>query len=521
MSAARVNVWSRRIVALLFGTALISAPVAAQQATPAVQVPAGQTQAGPTLSLSMEQAVAMALENNLGLKGERLNPEVSSLGIAAARAAFLPFVQSAISRNSSQFQPQRLPDGTETVPSSTRLVGSASLGQNLPWYGGGFSVIWNGDRRATAGSTSTFNPQLGSSFNINFSQPLWQDFRIDNNRAQLERAERQKVITDIQLEQRIVATEAIVRGAYLNMLATIEGRKVAEQNMEIAEQSLRNAQARVKVGQAPDLEIITAEAAVESNRDQVIQAGARVASAEDNLRALILDPEQPDFWTVSIQPTDTIQLTQRQIDVNAAIANALANRLDLVTLKRQMEITDLNMKLSRNLTRPSVDLNVNYSASGSGGTRLNQDGTIAGIRNFGAVMGDAFGGDYPSWTFEVRAGYPLGRSAAEANVAQAEITRRQQMMSQRELELSIVQDVRQAARQVQTSYQRVQATQAARAASQRQLDAENQKLQVGLSNAFDLQLRQTALASALVSELNAMIAYNQALIEFDRVQKIR
>jgi outer membrane protein TolC len=498
---------------------MVSAPVAGQQTTPAVPAP-GPAQPGPVLQLTMEQAVQMALENNLGLKAGRLAPEAAAHGIAAARAAFLPFVQSSLQRVSAQSQPLRNPDGTETVPSSTQLTGRASLAQALPWYGGGVAVSWMGDRRASAGTGATFNPQLGSNFSVSFTQPLWQDFRIDGNRATLEQAERQKVIVDLQLEQRVVAMDTTVRAAYLNLLARIEGRKVAEQNMQIAETSLRNAQARVKVGQAPDIEIVTAEAAVESNRDQVIQAEAAVATAEDNLRALVLNPEQPDYWTVRLQPTDTIQIQQQTIDLEAAIANALANRLDMNELKRQMEITDLNVEVSRNLTRPAVDFTLNYSASGSGGNQL-QNGAVVLTRGFGVVLGDAFGGAYPSWTAGVNVAYPLGRSAAEARLAQNEITKRQQELQRRELEFAIIQDVRQAARDVQTSYQRVQASRAFRVAADRQLEAENQKFAVGMTDTFNLQLRQRDAAQARIAELNAMIAYNNALIQFQRVQKIQ
>jgi outer membrane protein TolC len=502
------------------GTAVVSAPVAGQQSAPAAPMPQVAAPAGPVLPLTMEQAVQMALENNLGLKAGRLAPESAALGIAAARASFLPVVQTSLSRNSARSQAIRLPDGTETVPSSTRFAGGADYLQALPWYGGNFRVSWSGDRRASAGTSATFNPQLGSTFNVAFTQPLWQDFRIDSARANLERAERQKVIVDLQLEQRIVATDTTVRAAYLNLLARIEGLKVAEQNMEIAETSLRNARAKVKVGQAPEIEIVTAEAAVENNRDSVIQSGAAIATAEDNLRSLILSPDQPDYWTVRIQPTDTIQVQQQEINLEAAVANALANRLDMVEIKRQMEITDLNLELSRNLTKPAVDFNVNYVASGSGGNQL-EDGIVVLTRGFGGVLGDAFGGAYPSWTVGVNVQYPLGRSAAEASLAQNEITKRQQELQRRELEFAIIQEVRQAARDVQTSYQRVQAARAFRAAADRQLEAENQKMEVGLSNTFDLQLRQRDAAQARISELNAMISYNNALIQFQRVQKIQ
>ena len=514
------RVRSTFLAACASGLAITASPALAQTSVPApIGTPQQQAPTGPALPLSMEQAVAMALENNLGLKSERLNPEIAAHQIAAARSFYLPFAQSSLSRNSTKQQGQRNADGTETVPSSTRLSGNASLSQNLPWYGGGVSATWFGNRQATAGSSATFNPTLGSQFQITFTQPLWQDFRIDNGRANVQRAERQKVITDIQLEQRVVATETTVRAAYLNLLAAIEGRKVADLNMQLTEASLRNAHARVKVGQSPQIEIVTAEAAVESNRDQVIQATARVAAAEDNLRSLILEASRPDYWTVNIVPTDKIEVTARQIDVDAAIANAIANRLDLLALKRQIEITDLNMDLNRNLTKPAVDLRVDYTASGSGGKQTSGDGSLT--RGFGPILGDVFAGDYPSWTFGVTVGYPLGRSGAEAAVAQNTIQKRQQELGVRDLELSIAQDVRQAARDVQTSFQRVQAARAFLAAAQRQLDAEDQKFAVGLSDTFSLQLRQRELASARNAELNAMIAYNNAILQFERVQKIQ
>ena len=74
---------------------------------------------------------------------------------------------------------------------------------------------------------------------------------------------------------------------------------------------------------------------------------------------------------------------------------------------------------------------------------------------------------------------------------------------------------------MRTTWQRVQATQAARQASERQLDAEQRKFEVGLTDTFTLQSRQRDFASARINELNAIIAYNRSLIELERVQKIR
>ena len=139
---------------------------------------------------------------------------------------------------------------------------------------------------------------------------------------------------------------------------------------------------------------------------------------------------------------------------------------------------------------------------------------------FGSVLGDAFGGTYPSWSTGVTVSYPLGHSSAEAALARSELQRQQEQLDLRQLELAIVGDVRQAARDVETSIRRVEAARAARAASESQLEAEDRKFAVGLSDNFQLQQRQRDLASARTSELNAIISYSNALIQFERVQKI-
>jgi outer membrane protein TolC len=468
----------------------------------------------------MADAVSMALDTSLGLKSERLNVASADQGVVRARAAFLPVTVYGVSRNTAKSPAQVFPDGTSAIASNNSVSASGRINQSLPWLGGSYAVLWSGSRfEAAGGNTSTFNPRLGSSVSVQFDQPLWRDFGIDANRFELTRTERERSIADLELQQRIVATDADVRQAYLGLLGAIEGRKVAQQNMDLAEQSLRNTRARVEVGEAPPIDIVNFEASVESNREQLILADARIASAEDALRQQILDSARPDYWTLHIEPTDTIQLTPQQVDTDAAIRNALENRLDLQILKRTIAITDLGLELGRNLTRPSVDFQLGYTATSTGGTQFVNG--ITSVRSFGSVVNEAFAGTYPSWTLGVSVGYPLGRSAAQATQAQNQIQKQQQELDLHQRELVVVAAVRQAARDVQTSYQRVQATQAALAANERQLQAAERRFAVGMSDTFELQQRQLQLAGARVSQLNAVIAYNTALIEFERVQKIR
>jgi len=522
LMGTRKGVATRVVVVLGLVMAGVSGLNAREPGQVAAQAPGGP--AVQSMPLSMEQAVAMALEANLGLKAERLNLEVAGHSVALARSAFLPQVQSSISRQTARSVPSDFTQGSADI-SSAGLRVSGSVAQNLRWYGSSYALTWSGNRSTQIGGLSSFNPRLGSTLQVTFDQPLLRGFKTDSARVALTTSERNRAITDIQIQQQIVLMEASVRLAYLTLVGAIEGRKVAEQNMEIARRSLEQSRARVAVGQAPQIDIIESQAQVASNQEQLLLADARIATSEDFLRSLILDTTRPDYWQVRLVPTDTIQLTPRQIDLDQAIKTALANRLDLAVQKRSLEITDLNLQLGRNNTLPNVDFNVGYVAQGTAGTQFAfGSGFPPPIidrtdRSFGSALGDTFGNAYPSWSVGVTVGYPIGRTSAQVSYAQSQVRKRQQELDLQQLEFQIVGQVREAVRQVQNSFLRVQAAQTFRQAAEEQLTAEERRFAVGISTTLALQIRQRDLANARVSELGAMIDYNRALIVLDRVQK--
>ncbi len=512
-----------KLIAVILLFLAAAAPALAQQPAPAAR----PADSGVTLQLSMEQAVAMALETNLGLKADRLGVNVADQNVALAHSAFRPVIRSSFSQSNSDQLPSSFTDASVSVVSSGSTGVSSSIGQNLPWYGGGYTVSWRGDRNTTTSNLSTFNPRIGSALSVNFSQPLLKNFRIDRSRLDVQSSERQRQIADLTLVQQIVKTTNNVQQAYLSLIGSIEGLKVAQQNMDLAQETLKNFRARVAVGVSADIEVIQAEAQVATQEENVVVAEASIGTAEDALRSLIVDPARPDYWQVRLQPTDAIVAAPRPVDTEAAIQNALHNRLDLITARRQQEITSLNLRLDENQIQPDVSFSMNYTAQGTGGTQFAYgDGFPPPVisrtdRAFSTVLNDAFLGTYPAWTAGVTFTYPLGVSQARATLARDRIQKQQEDLNVRNLEVQVAAAVRNAARDVQTNFKRVEATQKARQATERQLDAEERKFGVGLSTSFELQQRQRDLAQARINELNAMIDYDRSLIALDRVQKIQ
>ena len=274
------------------------------------------------------------------------------------------------------------------------------------------------------------------------------------------------------------------------------------------------------------IDIIEAEAEVANREEAVIRADAAIATAEDSLRALILDPMRADYWQVRFEPTEAISLQERTVNVDAAIATALQERTELIVARSQMEITDINLRVTKDSTLPSMNLQLNYSASGTGGTQNFYDNsTFPPVlsrtleRGFGAVVGDSFRNNLPTWSVGLNVSYPVGKSSADANLARQRIQRQQQEANLRAVELRVVNSVRTVARELDTNFKRVEVTRLARQRAERQLDAEERRFAVGLSSTFTLQQRQRDLATARNNELSAMIDYNRSVIQFDAIQK--
>jgi outer membrane protein len=367
--------WPRVSAAAAALAVMLGQPLFAQQPRVSIRGQAGQVTPipqRPVVQLTMDQAVAMAIEHNLTLKGARISLPIADQGIAGARAAFLPNLTAGFNRQSSLSPPSFSFQGTDDINALT-LTSSTTVGQQLPWFGGDYRATWGTRRGTSTDPTSTFNPSLGSSLTVNFNQPLWRDLKIDGARAGLETSELQRSIADLNLEAQVINLEVQVRNAYLSLVASIEGLKVANQNVDTAETALKAARSRVDVGIAPQIDIVAQEVNVSRNKASQLRAQINIQSAEDALRELILDPLRPDYWTASLEPTETVDVKEREVNVDEAIANALKNRIDLRVARRNLEITDFNLRVAKNATLPDLSLGFSYTASGSAGRRLQFD----------------------------------------------------------------------------------------------------------------------------------------------------
>jgi outer membrane protein len=504
------------------GIAVSASGQAPQAVQPVPTAPAVTVQGAP---LAIDEAVRMALENNLGIQAEKLNPEIQVLGVVRAKAAFAPALFSTLSRRSSTAPPTDFnTSGGLAISTNANFGTQGGIQQQLKW-GGNYSLALDGSRATTNATNSLLNPQLGSNLNASYTQPLLRNFRIDALRQQLMQSRNQSQIADIQLQQRITQTARAVRFAYYQLIGAISGLEVAQQSLDVARTSLKNNQTRVEVGTMAPIDIVTAQAEVASNEEAVIVSQAAIESAQDQLRSLVMNPKQPGFWEARFTPSEQPSLAPRQIDVDAAIRNALQNRTDIREFRKNMENTDINLAYAKNQKLPAVDLNARYGLTGVAGTQLQIDRstvpatvTPQATRSFTDALRDVFGNDFKTWSFAVNVSYPIGTSIADAAYAQTKIQKQQEQTTLANIELGVTQAVREAGRQVNTNLRRVEATRRARELAEQRLEADNKRFSVGLATTFELLQSQRDLARARQSELRATIDYNQSLVDFEAVQ---
>jgi outer membrane protein len=534
-SIARMAVAGTTAVMFAFGMPLsaFGQTPQAQQAsnTPAVRPVAQAPQPASVVNgqpISMDDAVRMALENNLGIQGQRIDPEIQGYAAARANAVYRPALISSFTRSNSTAPPTDFLSASAATVTNGNLFSQAGVQQLLRWGGGSYQVTFDGSRGTSDQPNNPFPTSLRSNFNGLYVQPLLRNFKFDTNRANLVQARNNQTIADLQLQQRITQTGRNVRAAYYGLLGAIQSLTVAQESLDVARTTLKNNQTRVEVGTMAAIDITQAEAEVANNEEAVIVAESQIQSAQDQLRALVLNPSQPGFWNTTFQPSDTATLTPHAIDVEEAVKNALANRTDIQQFKKQMANTDVSVKLAQNQRLPDVNLQGRYGVTGVGGIR-NEYGerdpstnlpilTGSSAVGFGSVLRDVFGNDFRSWSVALNVAYPIGQSVADAALAQARLQQRQEGVNLTELELAITNQVREAARRVSTNLKRVEATRTARDLAQKRLDAENKRFTVGLSSTFELTQAQRDLSRARSSELSAIIDYNQSLVDFEAVQ---
>ena len=481
---------------------------------------------GMRIDLTLADAVQRALERNLDISVERLNPQTFDFSIAALQANYRPNFTSTLGmRSQSQF-PRSQTAGADMLVTET-VTGNTGLTQNVKWGGGSFAVGFNNNRQAQSDLFATRNPAINTNFNATYVQPLLRSFRIDATRAQLRVTQLNQETSEIGLRGTIMRTVANVRNAYWDLVYAIQAADVAQRSLSLATKLVEDNQARVEIGTLAPLDVVQVQAEQATRRQTVAQTTATQRTAELALKRLIVNGTEDPFWVAELNPVDVPTFANEPIDVTASVRRALENRTDLQQSRRQLQANDVSLRSLSDQQLPALDLTASYGAAGIGGPQfIRQSGQLGGAitRTVPSGYSDALrilsDQTAPTWNFSLNFSYPIGMSPAEANVARARLQQRQTIAQSRQLELQVATEVTNAALLVESSRERVQAASVARELAEKRLDAEQSRFDVGLSTNFFVVQAQRDLRDAQNAELRALLDYRRAQVDFERVQEV-
>lgn len=458
------------------------------------------------LTLTLQEAIMQALEQNLDIQVSRHSRDIRLTDIIFQQAQFDPTVElsgrydrtvSPLNRPIFGFGGVTIgsePDNFDQNETNFRL----GMKQKL-LTGGSYDLTFDTGRNSVAGTTSfLFNPSYASNLRFNLTQPLLRNFGPTISKVQITLAYNAADVEELTLLNQVLSVIAQVEEAYWELVFARENLKVARATLQASEELLASNRAKVKAGVMAEVEVLQAQAGVANQVEQILLAQKTVLDQEDQLRRLLSNSEYNLTQTTPLVPLDPPVQDLQETPLKDNLQMAFEHRPDILQAQKNVEASTVNTRFAKNQLLPDLSFQGGLGLSGLGknpGDNLDRLGSTD-FYNMGAGL---------------VLSYPLGNRSAQSQYQRRVFETQQNQVSLLRVRQQIILDVKEAIRQVQTSFKRTKTNQTARQLSERQLKAEEERLNLGLSTTRLVLEFQRDLRIARGRELRAILDYNQSL----------
>lgn len=517
-----------------------------------------------TLPLSLNEAIRRALEQNNDIEVARQDVRYAETQLRALEGIYMPTLNfNPQLTNTVEAQQSTLggASGASGTVSRTDLQFNNSVVKFVRNGGGQYELFFNNLRRTTSSTFNQLNPVYSGALGVQFTQPLWRNRSIDNNRRQIRIQKKRLEQTDADFRRRTIEVISSVQAAYWNLVFALRDQQNKITNLNLARENFRRIEAQIAAGAAAPFSRAEVQTELANRESELLISVQQVSVAENTLKQLILRDPQREEWHAQLVPTDNPSFDTTPVNLQDALTEARANRPELKRLNLQQDINKIDIQYFKNQTRPQVDLTGAVSTTGLSGTptpaasggivplisdnpnagasafllaQINQIRATQGLPSvvvptveqsgvpenlvggYGRTIRNLFSFETRNIVVGVNIQIPFRNKTAEANLAGARILQTQTEASMRSQEQVIEVEVRNAAQSVESTRQRVLSARAARESAEVQLEGERRLYQVGRSTTFLLIQRENELANARNQEIRAETDYNKALAELQR-----
>ncbi|HEV8702866.1 MAG TPA: TolC family protein [Candidatus Polarisedimenticolia bacterium] len=534
-----------KLALLMLATLLpsLAAPGAMAQEPPAApppDVPGGtgvqENPAGSAYVLSLQDASKAALENNLDIVVRAYDPLRSEAQVIAAEANLDPLLSGTASSSSTQ-----RPSPSAFVRSNRTHDFLASFVDPLV-TGGRYQIDLEGfDSIAETSFNAAPTHEYDTSWKVSITQPLLRNLGPRTTKSLIVIAHHAMEINQSRFRQTVMDTLSAVEKAYWDLNFALMNLKTGQSTLQLAQDFLQQNRIKVKVGTLAPIEITQAEAQVADREEFVIIAENLVKTAEDALRSVMNVPKDSPLWSQSIEPSDPLPLVEQSPDMEASVSSAQQNRPDLEQARLDLRTKETELAFRRNQRRWGLDLRGEYGKIGIGqdvpeilvscspgalepdtgiclDPTFTPTGRVLEHGSYGDSIEDMKRGANLDWRVSLTLGIPIGNRQAKASYTDSQYALSQSQRNLETLELLARVQVRDAVRGVQTTLKRVKAAQVNVRLQKEKLAAEQKKFENGMSTSFQVLQFQTDLFGAASRENLALVDYNKAQVELERVQ---
>jgi outer membrane protein len=510
------------------------------------------------LSISLQDAVDLALQNNLAIVIERYTPWIAEASILHTLSGGAPLSGSVNSLGTIptlSFDPQIasvFSMDQKTVPVNNPLTagtgGAAAFGAfatlnthttigDLQYSQGfhtgtSFSASFNNVRGSSSSTATFFDPFVQSNFIFVASQQLLNGFGLLANEHFIRIAKVNKSIADQALVQQVITSITAVGNAYWELVFARGNVEVALEEIALADKTYSDNKKQVDVGTLAPLEIVQAEAQLASAQQALIVAQTTVLQDQLILLNLIAkDPNSPILRAVEIIPTDTADVAPPEVEkipLEDLIKEATTKRPDVLQAGLQIKGDDINVRATKNALLPVLTLSGEYATEGlAGNTRLVTTCTPVPpattctippqvFTGLATALNQQFTGVYPEYNAQISLTIPIRNRAAQANNIIATLTERSDQANYQQIVNNAATDVHNAQITLEQARITLAAAIKTRDLDQQTLDAEQKKYQVGASTLFNIVSDQNTLASAESAVVRARVNLVEGKVNFDR-----
>jgi len=407
--------------------------------------------------------------------------------------------------------------GVPTLQQNT-TNGNISYLQNFP-TGTSFSAVFNNGRGATNSPNSFLNPTLNSYYHVLLQQQVLAGFGFGPNLRYFRIAKNDQKISDEAFKLQVISTITQIANMYWDLVAAYEDEQVKSRSLDFANQTLESDQKQLSLQAIPAMDVMRAEGEV-ATREQDLTVAKTTLQFQELLikNALTKNLDDPILEAMPVRPTDhtgTLETTQGPTE--DMIARALRDRIELSESDLDIDNRRISQIAARNAVLPSVSLTAFYGGTGLAGLPNPASGIISTApTDWSGAVKNAFNASAPDYYLGMSVNIPIRNRIAKSDQYRAELETRQSELRLQQLKKQIRIEVRNAQYALQQGEARVISARKGRDLAQKTFDIMKKEQELGAGSNYQTLTAQRDLAVAESMLVAAMTAHQKAKIELDR-----